>query len=267
MNNIKWKLCRSALLAGLGLAFVTAVKAQIDPNDLVVGFSSQASGVTSDYIIDLGPIPTGANTTSANNNYALNVSGFDYSIFTSIFGSAFTSGQVNVGIIAGMDSGNQDVFESVLDNGTGTPTVAGSSAPGTSPVGSNIANAAGTVGALTLGQVVQTSEGSWYYNIAENPTTPGSAVNSFASYLNSNPMTTIGGTEMLTLDLYEDIDNGHAGASGWTYMGDVSLDLSGGNLTATYDPTPVPEPGTCGLAALGGFLALALRRQFKFKAV
>jgi len=247
------KLYKAALLAAFSLGGVIAAQAQANPNDLLVGFTDTAGGVTNDYIVDLGQIPGTENT-------SLDVSGFDDSTFTSIFGSALSGGQVNVGIVAGESSPGQDVIMSVLDNGTGTPTVAGSSAPSTTPTGNNINLGASTVGALLLGVQPQVSDASWYYNIAENPATEGSAGNnSFAGYLNSNPMTTINGmTESLTLDLYEDVNNGRSGTTGWTYVGDVALDLNGGTLSATFDP--VPEPSTYGLLSTGGLLLLAVRR-------
>jgi len=237
------KIYKSVLLAALGLGGVTAAQAQINNNDLVIGFTSQAAGVTDDYLVDLGQIPGTPNT-------SLNVSGFSISTFSSTFGSALSDGEVNVGIIGGQGSGPADVYLSILD---------GLSAPANAPTLSNIGNAAGVALGLSLGSVPQSGNG-FYYAVAENPTTDGAEANSFASYLDVNPLTTIGGSETALLDLYEDAGSGRTGTTGWEYEGDVAIDLSGPSFTATWDPVIVPEPATFGVFAVGGLMVLAVRR-------
>ena len=49
-----------------------------------------------------------------------------------------------------------------------------------------------------------------------------------------------------------------------TLLGTFSLAANG---TVTYNVTPVPEPGTYGLLAVGGLVVLALRSQFRRKQV
>lgn len=241
-------------MLALGAAMVTqALQAQTDSgpinnNDLVLGFTSQASGVSQDYILDLGQIPTTQNT---------QLGGISLSTFNTIFGSALGNGAVNVDIVGGNPSaGSLSVIESTLDNGSGTPN-----APGNSPSTTFIADAADSIGAITLGAVAQTSLNSFSVNIASSPTATGTGANSFSGYLGGSTMATIGSSETITLDLFQDTQVGRSGTTGFTYEGDIALDLSGSTLSAVYDPVAVPEPSTYGLLAGAGLLAVAFRRQ------
>lgn len=271
---MKNHLYKAALAAALGLAGATAAQAQINPNDLVLGFTSQASGANSDdYIVDLGQLPTGGNI-AANYNTALDVSGFSYSAFTaSGTAGAASLGSLYVGIIGGNGgTGTKDVFLSEVDNGTGSPAQAGSSLPTAAPSGTDLESAADYpiglgVGAVAVSPGAGLNNVSWTYNIAENPTSPGadSGAN-YATYLGDNPMTTLN-SDTIVLDLYNETGSTHT-VNPWTFDGTVTLDLNTENdsLTATYDETPVPEPATCGLYALGGLLMLGLGRRFSGKA-
>lgn len=256
LNDMK-NLYKAALLAALGITAVSA-QAQIANNDLVLGFTSQAAGVTSDYVLDLGQIPTTANT---------QLSGISLSTFNSVFGSALSGGQVNVGIVGGTDSGTFDAITSTLDNGSGTATVAGSNAPKTATGKSQLSGAADSADGLALGVVSQGDLSSFSQNIAINPTTAGAAANSFAGYLGSNPLSTISSGETITLDLWKSTQSGKSGATAWVYEGDVALDLTGSTLSAVFDPTvvSVPEPTTYGLLAGAGLLVVALRRNINPK--
>lgn len=239
------KLYKAALAAALGLGAVTAAHAQINNNDLVLGFTSEAAGVTSDYIVDLGQLPSSPDTVMAS---------LDDALFDSTFGSAISGGQVFAGIVGGADVSSPDVFTSVAG---------GSSAPGV-VTRTYLADASGLPGAMLTGVQAQSSQSSWYYNIAENPMTPGSAVNSFAGYLGSNPMATFNGNEeAVILDLYENTAPAIRGnPAGWEYVGNVTVTLAGSTLSAVYD---APEPSTYGLFALGGVLLFTLRRQLNRK--
>ena len=247
------KLTKLAVLS-VGAAFVsTAAQAQLDNGDLILGFTSQAAGVTSDYVVDLGTVP-------GSQNSALDTSGFVQSDFNTTFGSAFANGAVNVGIAGGIDSSTAYVFTSVLDDGTGTATVPGSTAP-TSTSKSFVQGAAGTLGSVNTGIV---SFGSGFTaNVAQSPTAVGTAANSFSSYTGFNPLTTIpAGASTVTLDVFEDVSPLHGTSTTVSYVGDVTLDFTGSGLTATYDAAPVPEPTTNALLAGAGVLAFAFRRQF-----
>jgi hypothetical protein len=261
MNKLK-----TISLVAAGAAMMSqAVQAQSNPNnnDLVLGFTSQASGVTQDMVLDLGPIPSVTFPTT----YQLDGTTADLSAFTSVFGSALASGQVNVGIIGGLGGGVKDVILSTLDGGNGNAT----KPTGPNPSKGNIANAAGDVlslNAYSAGSAAGEnttgagSSTSWFASIAENPTTVGSSGSgtTYAEYVN-NPMYTINGsTKSITLDLYKDSGTATSGSAttGWTYAGNVTIDLSGSSLSAIYS---APEPSSVALFGGAGLLALAFRRQ------
>ncbi|MGA3268450.1 MAG: hypothetical protein ABSE16_16695 [Verrucomicrobiota bacterium] len=259
---------RAALLAALGAAGFVSAQAQINPNDLALGFTVPQGTGNSDYVVDLGGIPTGGNIV-ANENTVLSVSGFNGTTFSSVVGSYFAANEASVGIVGGANAGGTgtDVILSVLASQSNPGTTASSSAP--TPVSSQsaLASAAGTIlsGGIGTGQLSQTAANSWFQQVAENSTTVGAANNSFASYLNNNPMTILNGTTGTeVLDLYENMGSGRSGTTGWAYDGNVTLDVAGGNLTATYDETAtaVPEPNilVAGLGALA-LCGIAARRN------
>jgi hypothetical protein len=260
------KIAKIFLLAVGAATMTQALQAQLatqpaNPanNDLILGFTSQASGVTEDYVLDLGQIPT---------SYDQQMGGVSMSTFNSIFGSALANGQVNVGVVAGsssfMTGDPNDVITSVLDNGWGgTPTLPGSSAP-PAPNSPSIQNAAALVLDLTpgFGGISSSSESSFTYNIAQSPTTYGTGIPSFSSSLFTSPLTTINSSEEVLLDLYEDTATGRT-TTGYSYVGSIEVNLSGSTLSVTYDSVvPVmPEPGIYGLLAGVALLAMALSRQ------
>jgi hypothetical protein len=249
---------KAALVAALGYAGVTAAHAQINPNDLVLGFTSQASGISDDYLVDLGQLPATPNT-------SLNVSGFSWTTFNSIFGSSLGNGQVNAGIVGSTPGNNGDVILSELDNGTGNPFTAGSATP-PGDTTSALKDAAGTVSStsLTLGEVAQTQTTSFFYNIAENPMSVGAAgISSFAAYAD-NPLVTVPSGESVTLDIYEDTYQSRSPGS-WAYDGTVTLNLSGDSLSAVYDVSPVPEPSTYVIFGGLGMILLGLRHKWNSK--
>ena len=254
---MKKNLYKAALVAAIGLVGATAAQAQINDNDLVLGFTSQYAGVSDDYLVDLGPLPA---NTSANYNLALPVTGFSSATFSSIFSSALANDAVNVGIIGATPSGGSggDVFLSQLRASlAGSPGGPNSATP-PSDTESALANASSIPTTLTLGEVAQTANGSFFNNVAESPTAVGlTGTSSFAGYAD-NPLSTIGGSETIYLDLYEN-QFAPRTSSSWEYVGDVALDLSGGALSATFDP--VPEPGTALIAGVAGLSLLLLRRR------
>lgn len=253
MSHMKKNLYKTALVAAFGLAGAAAAQAQVNPNDLVLGFTSQYSGVTDDYLVDLGQFPTGGAI-----NVSLNTSGFNWSTFNSIFSGAMANNALNVGIVAGQNGNSGDVIFSVLDNGTGTYYSAGSSTP-VGDTRSNLKNGAGIPLSLSLGEVAQGSTGSpttsFYSDVAENPTTPGAANNNFTGYVD-NPLSTMG--TYTVLDLYEDAYTGGSSGS-WVFDGTVTIGLNNDTLTAIYD---TPEPGTGLIAGISGLSILILRRRF-----
>jgi hypothetical protein len=253
------KMTKIALLA-VGAALLSqAAKAQVNPDDLILGFTSTANDVASDFIVDLGQIPNSPNT---------QLGGVSLSAFNSIFSSGdITAGNVDVGIVGG-NTGNPDVFVSTLRTGSAAqylPTnygVKGQEAkPGFFTTSANTYLAAQDAQLLSLGTVAHGSATSWYSSISQYGVSPANQPNgSFASYApaSTQALSVLPGTEQVTLDLFQEND----AASGlMTYVGDVQLDLTGSTLSAVFDPAPAPEPTTTALLAGVAVLGFAFRRQ------
>lgn len=249
MKNINKHLCRVALLAAFGLGGVTAAQAQINANDLLLGFTSPS--VTSDYIIDLGQIPGSAG------QITLSPSQFDAATFNSLFGSALSGGQVYVGIVGAQAGGiSGDVLFSAATQ------------PATSPSATDLRSAAGFPSGLALGQVNQTGA-SFYDLISQSPGQEGAAANSFALYAQSPlyAITASQGTGAQTIDLnlweatYQTIPSSPPGA--YSGQGFISLNLSSGNLGVAYNQAAlaVPEPATYAILGVAAVLLLVFRRQ------
>ncbi len=236
-------------------------------NDLVLSINNNNGGGNTEFTVNLGlvtsfaPIP----------NYDL--SSF-MSTFNSQYASAGASG-LNVGVAGGQNgqgglsgAGNA-VFTTTLRVGGTSYTSAGTeSAPSpATPSKANIGNAGGIAGGFAgFGSNLSTSDATSFTSLfAKDPTTPGtSTTGSFASFLGGdNPLQTMTGSS-ISLDLWKDTVTS-AGTTGWTYLGDFTLDLSGAQPSLVFDAAPVPEPTTYGLFAGAGLLALSFRRQFRSK--
>jgi len=214
--------------------------------------------------------------TSPNDNLSADLS---LTTLQSVFGSALTSGNVNVGVV-GVDSVNGLLWESAgRASGPYTPayTSANSTTPGT-PTGGQFAVAESAVGGLNIDPVAggpngytKTQNDSWSFLIAQKPGAKSDSTaygtegaNSFAANL-TNPMATMAsdgsGGYAVNLDLYGD-NNNNANGRKFLYDGYFNLDINGSSLSLTYDPAVVPEPTTYGVFAGAGLLLFALRRQF-----
>jgi hypothetical protein len=254
-NKIMNKIVKISVLT-IGAAMVTqALQAAYSDGDLLVGFASSSS----DYVIDLGQIPTTAGTQIGS------------PISETLFNSTFTSGGVSVGVVAGDNSGSgvfdptggDTVWTTTLRAGT-APTSYASAGTEKAPVNTSttlVDQAAAIPYGLALGVTATTLGGanaSWSQGVAVSSTQPGTAHVNWASNL-GNPMASLTGP--LTLDLWTTTDDNSPNK--FTYVGDLQIDMTGSSASVVFDPTAVPEPATYSLLAGGGVLALLLRRNVK----
>jgi len=253
------KMIKIAVMAVAAALVSQAAKAQVNPDDLVLGFTSTANDVASDYILDLGQIPTSANT---------QLGGVSLSAFNSIFGATdIANGNVDVGVV-GANSANPDVIVSTLRTGSNPNnlptnfTVKGAEAkPAFFTTSANTSFAAQDVQALSLGVVSHSSPTSWYQSISQYGVGPaGQPSQSLGSYApaSTEALSVLPNTEQVTLDLFREND---ATTGLMTYVGDVQLDLTGSTLSAVFDPVATPEPSTFALLGGAAVLGLAFRRQ------
>lgn len=265
------RIVKTSLLA-ISAALVTeALQAQTQPNDgdLVVAFTKNVGGTLNDYIVDLGAVPS--TTTDFSSLIAS---------YSSVYGSLATA-NVNFGAIGtisavtGNSYGNAQAWTSTLRTGVadtsfGTPGTEGApfhpsngQLDAAINVGGSI-NIGGSAGGIT-GAIAPGDASSFSSLIAQNPSTGGTALHSYASYLNSNPLTTVNASGITTLDIWTTSDNSNDGdptTGAWTYVGNLQLDLTGATPLLTFDVAPVPEPTTCSLLGGLGVLALTFRRKF-----
>lgn len=275
---MKNHLYKAALVAALGMAGAVAAQASSPASgDVVLGFTSQSAGASADdYLVDLGALPAGGNV-AANYNTALNVSGFSESAFTAagVAGSALGSGGTLYAGLVGYISGGtttSSIYMSQVDNGSGSPTAAGSG-PLVSPTGTALISAYDDATSLNpSGAVSAANVGSFSYGVALNPSQQGSnttGTGNMAGEAANNPMGTI--SSSLVFDLWTGKatpSRGGATFNGWTYDGTVTISLANDTLTAIYDEvnvSSVPEPATYGIFGGLGLLVLALRRQLTGK--
>jgi hypothetical protein len=255
LNQMKKQLLKAGLVAALGLGASTAAQAQINNDDLVLGFTSpnatSIGGVKSDYIIDLGQV---LGTSPAQ----IPLSGSQYNdpTFTANLGGAVTGGSAYVGIFGAKSGSSGDV---ILSSTVVPPTGSKSS----------YASAATFPASVTLGLVPQTGQ-SVFNNISTAPGQPGNNATSFGLYVPS-PLETISssqgtGQSLLNLEVYRATYPLIGNASAFVDQGFISLLFSanGGIAGVAWNEpatSAVPEPSTYGLFAGAGLLLVLFRRQ------
>ncbi|MGA2247238.1 MAG: hypothetical protein ABSH48_19780, partial [Verrucomicrobiota bacterium] len=158
-----------ALLVALGLAGAQAAFAS-PGNDLIIDINNNDNAGTSEFDANLGTLATLAGEA----NTPISLSGFSAS---ALGGGA---GNLLVGVYGGKNGnlGNtgNNVITTTLDDGAGTPTVAGSSAPGVTPAYAAIGSAGG-ISVLTSGTTSLGTAGSWNQVVSQNEMTAGAAAN------------------------------------------------------------------------------------------
>jgi hypothetical protein len=249
MNNIT----KMAVVSAAVVLAAQAAQAQIPAGDLVLGFSSTAAGVTQDYIVDLGALPTTASSLGG----AVNFSQFGT-------GGAPSIGNMNVGVLFGKGNASTGDFAgySVLRTGNNASGVQGTeSTPATLATGNVITSAALDAQSMVAGLIPQ---GNQFSMLTQSSGTAGT----FANNMSANPLTSMPGTT-ISLDLFEATRLAQSGrstpASAFTYEGTLNIDLTGPNAVVDFVPVAaaVPEPSTYGLIAGAGLLLVSLRRQFR----
>jgi PEP-CTERM motif len=241
------KIAKISMLA-LGAAMVTqALQAQnAVSGDLILGFDNG----TSDYVLDLGALPT--TTTDFSSEWDGTATGF---------GGMTGSGQLTVGAIEGNNIGGTGSTVAISEVRTGSADTAWPSGKGTETLPTspstrpNISNAASLVTAITTGLQATSAAGSF-----ENVVAFSATANTFTSYLGAadSPFQNLNGSTIV-LDIFKDTQKS-SGVNPYVFAGDLSINTSTGSIV--FDPVAVPEPATYGLLAGGGLLALAIRRQF-----
>jgi hypothetical protein len=249
------KLTTAALLVGGAILACQSAFGQDVANDLYFGFQNQAGGGSEDYIINLG-----AASSIVGQSTVVNLSSdFSLSDFNAVLGSSSSMfGGVIGAASATVNGGTGDVFATQLrGGGAGTPSVAGSTAPGA--VSRSTDNSAysdlGTLYSPSAGTGGLDSNKSW-----EKLVEPTFTVNSFYGVTGVNPDSSVTASGMLYEDLWESSSSSLSGTEPFTYLGYFTLNAASSSLTFTgADVTAVPEPSNFLICGLGGILML-LRR-------
>lgn len=260
------KLAKIALVAAGAALAVQGAFAGVNNNNLILSINNNDGGGSTEFTVNLGQVSTF--TPVPNYNLSSFMSGFGG------YASANASG-LNVGVAGGQNgqggisgAGN-DVFTTTLRAGNlnNGLIAGGESGPTPNPSKSNIGSAGGIAGGvITFGNNVSTGDANSFTSvIAKDPTTAGTAANSFVGALGGdNPLQAMTGSTIY-LDLWKDTVTSTGGVTGWQYAGDFALTLNGANSTLVFDAVSAPEPAAYGVCAGAGLLVLSLRRQFRRK--
>jgi hypothetical protein len=253
-------LTKTALVAASVALVLPSAKAAT--GDLRIGFN----GGGTDYIADLGLYSTilggGPNEDLSG---PLASSGLTY------------SSSLNVGVVGGFTTGTvtkiPTLFTTTLRLGGGNYTSAGTeTAPDSVAARNNMVAAAANPNSLANGSIASSDPSSWSSTISLAPSKAGSANNSFVNYLfgggaggtvspQDSPLANMS-SSVIVEDLWQNSYSTSGNPNGtWTYVGDLTIDLSGSQPVVTYDLAAVPEPSTYSLIGVGGILLFGLRRK------
>lgn len=243
---MKKQLYKAALLAALGLASVTAARAD-SGGDLIVGFTV---GSGTDVYYNLGAASALTSGETWNVNAALTAAGLNNSLSTVQWGVLGD----NVNGNTAFTSPHTAITWASTGNGVAPETLASYSAFNSlqTPINSIISSAGafgGNLGAMgNQGTIDASSPNSWYSE-SLNPTLGTQWYNAFGGI-------TANVTGLSSDALYQIVDNSSAPVD----LGGFSLDNTG---TLTFTAVSVPEPTTYGLIAGAGMLLVSLRNQFR----
>lgn len=243
------KIYKAALLAALGLASVASTQAQTYNGDLLIGFTTGATGT--DMVYDLGSATSVTDGESWDLTTALTAAGLQGSLATVQWGIIGSTGPSAGGgttalnaqrltYATGYAGGNP-----VNGKNTWSAIVGATSTISLNTIGTQSAGNFGTVAASDPGNY------SWYYQ------TTGQPGNTIWSYHGGYTPNVIG---LVSTALYQTDANN---TSPTTF--DNGLFTLNANDTLTFSVQPVPEPATFGLITVAGLLLVAFRRKFTAK--
>lgn len=228
-------LTTAALLVGGAILASQSTFGQSVANDLYFGFQNQDGGGTEDYIINLGA----ASGILGKSTVVDLSSDFSISNFDAVLnGSGAMEGGVVGAASSTVNSGTGDVYATKLRNsGVGTPSVAGSTAPGAvSRATDNGAYAdLGTLFSPAAGTGGLDSNKTW-----ESDVEPTFTASSFYGATGVDPDSSVDPAAVLYEDLWESSSSSLSGAKPFTYLGYFTLDLTGANPKLTFTSLNVP---------------------------
>jgi hypothetical protein len=255
MKNVVKNLVTAAIAMGGALMASQSAFAQVAliSNDLYMGFENQAGGGSSDYIINLGAasgIVGGGSVVNLSSDFSL-------SDFNAVLG---ISSSMLGGVVAASNGNPPDLYVTQLrSGGAGTPSVPGSTSPGTFYQGDII------VGYNDLSQLLNLpSAGNGLLDTSkywESYVEPTFTSGTFYGDTGINPDSSGSPSTVLYEDLWYNSNSSTSLKQPFTYEGYFTLDLTGSSPSLTFTPTAVPEPATLGLLGGAGLLLLAFRRR------
>jgi len=231
-KSIKHLITAAILVGGACLASPSAfAQVSLISDDLYMGFENQLGGGTADYVINLGPA-SGIVGSSTVVNLS---SSFSLSNFKSVLG---TSSSMFGGVVAASNGNPPNLYVTQLRSGAGIPSAPGSVSPASFYKGdillgySDLSQLANLPAA---GAGVLDNSKSW-----ENYVEPNIAAGTFYGDMGINPDSAVGTNTVLYEDLWYVSNNSTTTKKPFTYVGYITLDLTGLNPSLTFTPTNAP---------------------------
>lgn len=279
------RFTKIALIAASAALATQAAHAQgFNNGDIVLGFTEASAA--NDYIMELGSYQSvGVGGSSVVNLSSIFSSGQGANTFNSDFSGGLSG--VSVGAAGGYNGSLSTTinFETVLRTSNfGTPSVAGSTAPGSyvRTVGSSGLGILGGMvnGINTYGQSLATP---YSFGAGQSVSVAHAGVGTTASSWNNNVDSFTPPTSSWATSTGHEVDSAASGSvivedlwgakiSSGSYVfnqyeGYFTIDTSGASPSLTFTPSAVavPEPASYGLMAGAGLLLVSLRRQLARK--
>lgn len=239
------KLSKAALLAALGLASVTATQAQVSYNgDLLVGFTTQSGN---DLVYDLGSL------SSINTTYDGPSTPWDLTAAITAAGININSASLQWGVVGSGTVGNHNPNAWITTAAAANVINGGQFSSIRSAVGALVGTDFTAAGAGNYATPTNNAYWSWNYETAQGVTSQSGSF----GLVSQNPNTT--GLSTIGVGFW---DQNSAQGTVWQ-VGSFSLTQvdNSGTLSDILTFTPVPEPATNALLAVGGGLLMLLTRN------